>query len=264
LPGFRDGLLLIQGLIEKYWDSVHPQLDPDDNNDPLERVNIISSLTTPMGTFGDPLQFLKRLRLAPLSDSSQMGVIRMVDVERAASGVVVEGEPTLSASQIQGGLTGTPPDKLQFVYEAVIASEVAVKDLDNLFTKAVGSSKAVAFDALSGTLKEMQKALAPYASKTAGPADAGAAAGSAEGEAGAAGGTAVQGISGAIRSREDVTRVLDQICEFFARTEPSSPVPLLLQRARRLVNLNFVELLNDLSPDGLSQLKVIAGLKDPE
>ena len=71
-------------------------------------------------------------------------------------------------------------------------------------------------------------------------------------------------ITGAVRSREDVTRVLEQICEYYAKTEPSSPVPLLLQRARRLVNLNFVDLLTDLSPDGLSQLKLIAGLKDPE
>src|SRR5688572_4372980 len=34
LPGFLDGLKLVQGLVEKYWATVHPVLDPEDNNDP--------------------------------------------------------------------------------------------------------------------------------------------------------------------------------------------------------------------------------------
>jgi type VI secretion system protein ImpA len=38
LAGLRDGLALLQGLLERFWDHVYPQLDPDDNYDPLERV----------------------------------------------------------------------------------------------------------------------------------------------------------------------------------------------------------------------------------
>src|SRR5688500_5710231 len=49
VPGFHKGLLLIRGLIERYWDSLYPRLDPDDNNDPTERVNILASLVTPLG-----------------------------------------------------------------------------------------------------------------------------------------------------------------------------------------------------------------------
>ncbi|MEO6786143.1 MAG: type VI secretion system protein TssA, partial [Chthoniobacteraceae bacterium] len=69
------------------------------------------------------------------------------------------------------------------------------------------------------------------------------------------------GISGNIRSRQDVIRVLDQICDFYKRTEPASPVPLILRRARRLVDMDFVQLLTDLAPDSLTQINVIAGIR---
>ncbi len=48
LLGFCAGLALLRGVIEQYWDHVYPQLDPDDNNDPLERMNIISALSPPI------------------------------------------------------------------------------------------------------------------------------------------------------------------------------------------------------------------------
>ena len=66
LPALREGLLLLKGLLEKYWEPVHPRLDPEDNNGPTIRVNIITALSTPKGTFGDPLQFLDRINEAPL------------------------------------------------------------------------------------------------------------------------------------------------------------------------------------------------------
>lgn len=252
-PGFRDGLLVIKGLIERYWEPVYPRLDPEDDNDPLERVNILSSLATPAGTFGDPLQILARMRQAPLSESPQMGRISMADIAGTSPG----GAPPLSDSQVQGAFRSTPSEKLKAIYEGITGAQGAVKEIDDILTKAVGNSRAVAFDALASLLKDLQKMLAPYAA----PND------SVEGggETSAAGGSGAQadgpGISGSVRSRQDVVRVLDQICEFYRRTEPSSPVPLILQRARRLVDMDFVQLLTDLAPESLNQINMIAGIR---
>ena len=255
LPGFRNGLLVLKGLIERYWEPVFPRLDPDDGNDPLERVNILFSLAAPMGA-SEGLRILARLRQAPLSDSSQMGRISMADVERSVSGASAEGAPSISPSQVQGAFRSTPPEKLREIYDSITGAYAAVKEIDELLTKAVGSSQAVAFDALTSLLKDLQKTIAPYAAPNEGAETA------AGGES-AAGGTHTDGpgISGSVRSRQDVIRVIDQICDFYKRTEPSSPVPLILQRARRLVDMDFVQLLTDLAPESLNQINVIAGIR---
>src|SRR5215469_10827371 len=39
LAGFREGLSLIEGFLKQYWPTFHPQLDPADDNDPLQRMN---------------------------------------------------------------------------------------------------------------------------------------------------------------------------------------------------------------------------------
>ena len=65
-----------------------------------------------------------------------------------------------------------------------------------------------------------------------------------EGEAGGNGAEPAR-VPGDIRSRDDAIRVLDQICEYFRKNEPSSPVPLLLQRAKRLLSKDFMEILRD-------------------
>ena len=67
-------------------------------------------------------------------------------------------------------------------------------------------------------------------------------------------------MTGTIQTREDVIRVLDQCCDWYARHEPGSPVPLLLQRAKRLVSKSFIELVQDLSPSGLTEVQTIVGL----
>src|SRR6185503_2058526 len=66
-------------------------------------------------------------------------------------------------------------------------------------------------------------------------------------------------MTGAINSREDVVRALDRVCAYFAQHEPSSPIPLLLKRAKRLVSKDFLEILRDLAPDGVPQVEAIRG-----
>jgi len=54
------------------------------------------------------------------------------------------------------------------------------------------------------------------------------------------------------------------MCKYFERYEPSSPVPFLLQRAKKLLSMNFMEILQDLTPDAVSQAENICGVKKTE
>ena len=64
---------------------------------------------------------------------------------------------------------------------------------------------------------------------------------------------------GEIASRDDVVRAIDRICDYYSRYEPSSPVPLLLQRARRLATGSFVDIVRDLAPDALGEIEKVCG-----
>jgi type VI secretion system protein ImpA len=56
-----------------------------------------------------------------------------------------------------------------------------------------------------------------------------------------------------IGSREAVVETLDAVIEFYQTREPSSPIPVLVRRIRRLVPMGFVALLQDIAPKGLAE-----------
>ena len=62
-----------------------------------------------------------------------------------------------------------------------------------------------------------------------------------------------------INNRDDVLRTLDRILAYYERQEPSSPVPMLLKRARKLVTADFAEIVRNLIPDGMSQFENLRG-----
>jgi type VI secretion system protein ImpA len=72
------------------------------------------------------------------------------------------------------------------------------------------------------------------------------------------------GLSGAIDSRNDALRAIDMVCEYLERTEPTNPAQLLLRRARKLVNKNFVELVREFAPESVGEVARVMGLSAEE
>ena len=68
--------------------------------------------------------------------------------------------------------------------------------------------------------------------------------------------------SGSIASRNDVIRHLDLIIEFYERTEPSSPIPHLAHRMRRMVPMDFIQLMEEIAPSGMKEFKNATGVTD--
>ena len=252
LTGFRDGLVLIRGLLEQYWDTLFPRLDPDDKNDPTERVNILASMVIPLGTIGDPMQFLRRLREAKLSDSKAVGRFSLEEMA-PTPGAAVPVAP-VDPAQVQAAFRDTAPEKIESVMTAVSDATAATNAIDDFLTKAIGAGRAPDWDPLLTGLNEIRKVLAPFAAQ-AGIETVGA--------DGSVVGSAAPVVSGAIQSREDVVRMLDRICEYYSQAEPSSPVPLMLRRAQRLAAMSFIEIIEDLSPEALATVHTVTGTKAP-
>jgi type VI secretion system protein ImpA len=247
---------LLNGLVETFWGDLYPRLDPADGNDPTERVNIVASLAAPVGTFGDPMKVLERLREAPLTQSVQMGRFSFADLLRSEGGTPGPDEkPPPSADQIKAAFRDTGSDELTQLAQVLSASAALVDQLDERLTSAVGADKAADLSPLKREFLDIQKRLAPYLPEGTVAVEEGA------GEAGAPAepGAAPKAITGEIQSRQDVIRMLQKICDYYSRHEPSSPVPYLLKRAERLAEKNFMEIINDMSPEALEQITRITG-----
>ncbi|CAA0095040.1 Uncharacterised protein [BD1-7 clade bacterium] len=77
-----------------------------------------------------------------------------------------------------------------------------------------------------------------------------------------AGGTALFG--GTVRSREEALQALDSVARYFYSHEPSSPVPLIVERARKLATMSFLDILNDVSPESRATLDLMEQGQDDE
>jgi type VI secretion system protein ImpA len=255
-PGLDDALTLLRRALEQYWETIHPQLDPEDDNDPTARINIIGALC-------DPKTMLTPIRLAPLVQSRMLGRFGLRDI-RIASGEIaaaadMETPPNMQA--IEAAFLDSSVDELQATARALRSAGEQVRAIEDVVTEKVGTASAASLDPLSAVLKEAAKALGPRLDAR-GIGQQGDAAAAANGHA-VNGGVAVPDISGKLQSREDVIRMLDRICEYYERQEPSSPVPLLLQRAKKLVPMNFMEIVMDLIPDAAATAEMYRG-KLPE
>jgi len=166
--------------------------------------------------------------------------------------------------RIKAALASIAPDDLRSLRDALTAGVTALRAIDTQMRDAAGIEAVPQFEGLLGVLTRMQRALP--ASPAPGPAEPPPAASDQPrtatppaAPAGAA--TAADLPRGAVHSREDALRALEAAADFFRRHEPSSPVPLFIERASRLVSRSFIEALADIVPDAVSQARAAAGLQ---
>ncbi|MCG6942505.1 MAG: type VI secretion system protein TssA [Thiohalocapsa sp.] len=261
-PGFTASLTFLDGLLERFWADVHPQLDPDEPDDFTMRVNVIASLA-------DAASTLTYLREAPLVQSV-MGRFSLRDI------LVAEGEASHPADSEE-----SPPDR-QLIDAAIRAADAealeqtntAVTDavatlgaLESRLMSLVGAASAPDLSPLSALLARARKALAeglalrPDIAGESAPESTGDTAAQATETAAhpQRGAPIARPIAGPIAGPDDVRRALEEICSYYRKHEPSSPIPILLERALRLISQDFESLIKDLAPDGLTAIQRLRG-----
>jgi type VI secretion system protein ImpA len=259
LPGMTAALAVMTGYLTRFWPSLHPVLDPDDDNDPSVRMNVIAELCDPAGTLRD-------LRQLPLSRSRQFGRFSWRDygLARGLPEAGSPGEtPPPELSTIEAAFRDTPPEVIEQSRAAVTASLASLAELEAGIVEAVGSGQAPDLKPFRRQLSDVKKLLDSFAADPGESAETVAA--DAEEQAMADGpapqSVASRGRDGAVRSRADVVATLERICEYYRQYEPSSPLPLLLDRAKRLVDKDFLAILEEIAPDGVMNFRNIAGIQ---
>jgi type VI secretion system protein ImpA len=251
LAGLADGLAVMRGLVEKLWDGFYPKLDPEDNNDPTFRVNILMGLC-------DGNAFIDRIRLIPIVSARSFGKFSLRDLAIASGELPpLPGVDPPSASAVDGAFTECPIPALQATAESLRSSMASLAAIEAFVGDKVGASNGPNFAKLTEVLRAADKILvARLTRRGVATEGAGDGAGDGSGDGSPGGGPS---LTGEINTREDVILALDKICLYYQRVEPSSPIPLLLQRSKRLVSANFMDIVRDLAPDGLAQIENLRG-----
>jgi type VI secretion system protein ImpA len=257
IPGFRDGLNFLRGLLENYWESVHPQLDPDDDLDPTARINILEELNSFESV-------LRPLSLASLVESKSVGQFSLRDIQLATDKIeVAEGVSKPDINLIKNLFLDTKQTQTPLTYQAVIECVDLIQQIDRFVGEQVGIENSADFSALLAQLKETRHVFEQFAVGLGHDTDAESVNEGDFDDSGAVQPARKQLNVGEINSRQDVLRMLDLICKYYKDVEPTSPVPMLLNRAKYLVTADFMQIIQNLLPDGLTQLEQIKG-PDPE
>ena len=243
---FRDNLRLLKIFLQEYWDTVHPQLDPEDDNDPTLRRNTLEMLNE----HSLITMALERVKLVELKGMGQYG-LREVDLAQGKE-APGKGEEVPDINAIRQAFANSDGEYLDALRLAVDDSRELLVEMDLVWKEKAGDPEGLSLNLAAKVLLKISAVLDEFM-----PSPSAGDVASEEGEPGSP-----APVPGAINRRADVVRVLDSICEYYSVNEPSSPIPLLLRRAQRLVEKSFMEILEDMVPDGVQQAKIVSGKTD--
>lgn len=239
LERIENGVELLAGYLESFWDSVHPTVEEYGVEG---RKGACESLVR-IG------EFLAPLRRTPLIEHPRLGVFTGEDFARFAE----EGAAAEGYGQFRAAVADTPVERIVEQMERIGRIRAAIARADAVLSDEAakvgqtGTNFATTYAELDAIAEAMRPHVFQDAPEVSNP----------EGEAPEMSEPVATGrgrtATGRIESREDVARALDAIIEYYGRVEPSSPVPVALGRVKGWISMDFVAILNDIAPGSIGE-----------
>ncbi|MCG5077018.1 type VI secretion system protein TssA [Paraburkholderia tagetis] len=248
LAGYAKGLALAADLLGSRWDGVHPriEIDEDGQPDPFSRTNALQAFFSPealgararaaslLRVRGIDLSLRKAAALLDGATENEADVTRQelcvaLNAERATLDVV--GELLTHIKNLRLNVSSR-------------LDETWVPDMS-----AVEKPLLTVFSVLSeGTAPE--SAASPQSATVTSAISATANGMSSTGSS----------HSGEVRSRDEASLLLEQVCIYLESCEPAHPSSLLIRRAQRLLPMTFYEIIRDMTPEAIPHIDLLAGL----
>lgn len=294
LAGLAQGLTLIAGTFDQHWDTMHPALraNAPPREAALRRINALLDLQNAQAGLLASLRetiFFSPRQVGPISgrDLEQAALDERVMLQEAASGLNTAEKAALASAhnqllnRVRAGCAAQIDQAGEAMTSLLADARAAIAALD-----AVDAALNARIEGHGATVPELKRFLQRLLTTLERNSGAGAAANGAAKPAPQAAAEpamparnghgaetmanvassveASAGLPDRISSRDEVVKCLDLVVAFYDRTEPSSPIPHLARRVRRMVHMDFVELMEDLAPSGLKEFRQLAGVPDPK
>lgn len=249
IQGFKEGLYVITNNLKQFWADIFPTLtDEEGEYDPDFRINALSLFFTYDG-------LIRELKNSPLITNGLSGrVYQLREIEALLEGQSVDypGDTQRLAIDIKIALDeeNSPISHLKHAYQ-LIQEIKAIFQANEIYTP-------LKFDTLEHLI---QKFLALSENDETSPAPTNT--DNAHSPAQTSASSEIQPKQNwanyQVSSREDAELLLEKICKYFEKHEPSHPAPLFIRRIQKLMNLNFYEIMRDISPESLDRLDNLVG-----
>lgn len=252
LAGFAAGLDLVARLLDKYWDTLYP-LRVDDDEPFYPRANLLSPLGLPYNELRDSWKFLERVYAARLIEAGRNGPLSVRDCLFARAATLKLSLPAGPEITEEAVLYALPdPAQSQSRRDALSRAISAAEKIEKVFRDKAANQGTPALDELrkvlkaAGELLEGKKQIpadpvTPTEKPSTGPVQ-----------------------NGAIASSQDAIRRLDELIAYFRKEDKTSPVPFMLERAKTVIDKNFLEVLeqlNELGEQAPKEFRKMAGIK---
>jgi type VI secretion system protein ImpA len=252
LPGLAGAVELIKTTLSNYWVEAHPILDDAKDETPW-RIMTLNELA------GDSL--ISLLTAMPIVVSKQAGSFTLRDIKLAKGEILlVEGSEEIIPEMglVEAAFQECDQDTLLASLNLVTQIQDDIIQLQDQLAASECSHARYSWDKLISNLKYISGVYSQYVSVVVETAEE-ESEGESENEPRANAMDIIVKSTG-INNRTDVLDALGKICEYYAKFEPSSPVPILVERTKKLVTMDFMSIMKELSPEGVKQVELIAGV----
>lgn len=205
------------------------------------------------------------IKTLPVAKSKVLGILTIQLIERSLNpGNNDEGN--LDLGQIKGIFTDDDTQDHTDVFNAAKLCIEHLNAISQAFIDQAGNEYNVNFDATVEALQLLVGTLEKYATLELPEPEVDVEV--VEGEAQLAGSgnqqaAQVFGVDNMkLASRQDVERCLEMILDYYQEFEPSSPIPVLINRSKKLVHSDFLDIVKDIFPEALEQIKTLGGFTE--
>ncbi len=254
--GFAHGCQNLANNIENYWDSIYPTLyDEEGDYDNFFRINATSLLTVKEGVLkqlNDATLKLSTNRRVAISFKDAVSVLMVKDKEDLYPGGKNQLIMDIKVSASKGS------EEIKAIEDA----NKRLQDIQTIYKDKLPQELPPNFDVLTTQLKTIIDHIDIISEEPEEIENEAVLSDTVANEP-----TAVKTNSSPyanismvkITNRKEVEVLLEKVCVYFATYEPSHPAPLFIKRAQRTLDMNFYEIMQDISPQSLDEVDNLFG-----
>lgn len=251
ISGFITGLQMIHYLISERWNDVHPQLLAEDGYDPLIRLNALAYLTA-----HDTVQeTLKKSSLIVNNTGETLSFLSLENTLQAGD------ESHIRKEVIENFLLMCDTEAINRFYSTVDSLQYllgVIRNINTSLSERVGISAGHQLEPLEKLVQSMFLTLQPHVQSVS------EIAGEENFQISTLPAKEACKPEGECFNRQDAKQALDAVCRYYRNFEPNSPVPLLIERAKKMIEMDFIQIIHELTPESMGNIQNLAGLTNTD